>query len=115
MDDTYLVDSYGYMVRLPGISEEEEIISASAMAERALSAAELAESIIANFKVGDQTVRRQGARISFSSMELSCRIQRYMWACQSHGSIPNICSVPSKGKSRGCMHGEHGFTAELEK
>ena len=57
------------MIRLPGIFEEEGTMSASAIAERAVSAPEPGESTIANFEISDQAVRRQGARMMLFSME----------------------------------------------
>lgn len=40
LDHIYVVDSYGYVIRLPGMPEEERTMSALAMVERAVSAAE---------------------------------------------------------------------------
>ena len=59
---TYLISSYGYMIPQPDVSEVEEIVSALAMAERTVSAAEPGESTIAKFAISDQAVRRRGAR-----------------------------------------------------
>ena len=62
LDDIYVISSYGYMTPLPGMSEEEDIMSALAMAQRTVSAAEPGESTIAKFAISDQAVRRRGAR-----------------------------------------------------
>ena len=66
LDNIYIVGSYQYMIRLPGISEEEATMSASAMAERAVLAAEPGESTIANFEISNQAVRRQRAQMVLS-------------------------------------------------
>ena len=78
LDNTYIVDSYRYMIWQPGMSEEEETVSALAMAGIAVSAAESGESTIANFEISNQAVRRQGARMVLSLMECSRRIQQCM-------------------------------------
>ena len=69
MDDIYIARGYEYMIPLLDMSQEEEIMLALAMAERAVSAAELREDTIANFEISDQAVRWQGARMVLSSME----------------------------------------------
>ena len=87
------------------MSEEEETMSALALAERAVSAAVPGESTIANFEISDQALQRQGAGMVLSSMEKACRRQQYVWPCQSHGAIANVNCVPSKGKSRSGIDG----------
>ena len=69
LDNIYIVGSYRYMIRLPGIPEEEGTMSASEMAERAVLAAEPGKSTTANFEISNQAVRRQRAQMVLSSMD----------------------------------------------